>query len=62
MANHALTKKMQTKDFELLEGDNSYLFLNRKNTEVNVNGMKVKQREYLSKGVPIIYEGKRILN
>lgn len=62
VANHALTKKIQTKDFELLEGDNSYLFLNRKSTEVDVNGMKVKQREYLSKGVPIIYEGKRILN
>lgn len=62
VANHALTKKMQTEDFELLEGDNSFLFINRKGTEVDVNGMKVKQREYLSKGVPIIYEGKRILN
>jgi hypothetical protein len=60
--NHALSKKLQTKDYEILEGDHSLLFLNRKSSEVLVNGMKVKSREYLSKGVPILYEGKRILN
>lgn len=60
--SHALTKKMETKDFELLEGEGSLLFINRKDTEVSVNGIKVKRREYLSKGIPIIYEGKRILN
>lgn len=60
--NHALTKKLKTNDYEILEGDNSVLFINNKGTEVTVNGMKVKHREYLSKGVPILYEGKRILN
>lgn len=60
--NHALTKKILNKDYEILEGDNSLLFINRKASEVNVNGMKVKSREYLSKGVPILYEGKRVLN
>lgn len=60
--NHALTKKIQNKDYEILEGDNSLLFINRKASVVDVNGMKVKSREYLSKGVPILYEGKRILN
>lgn len=60
--NHALTKKVKTKDYEILEGDNSVLFINNSSHEVKVNGMKIKHREYLSKGVPIIYEGKRILN
>lgn len=60
--NHALSKKLKTKDFEILEGDSSILFINNKLNEVNVNGLKVKRRQYLSKGVPILYEGKRILN
>lgn len=60
--NHALTKKISRPDFEILEGDNSLLFINRKSAEVVVNGLKVKHREYFSKGVPIIYEGTRILN
>ncbi len=60
--NHALTKKIKTRDYEILEGDNSMLFINNKSSEVMVNGLKVKHREYLSKGVPILYEGKRILN
>jgi hypothetical protein len=60
--NHALTKKIQSPQYEILEGDHSLLFINRKNEEVEINGMKVKHREYLSKGVPIIYEGVRILN
>ena len=59
---HALRKKVKTKDYEILEGDSSLLFINNKSYEVNVNGLKVKHREYLSKGVPILYEGKRILN
>jgi hypothetical protein len=62
IANHALTKKLQTPNYEILEGDQSLLFINRKHNEVIINGMKVKHREYLSKGVPIIYEGERILN
>jgi hypothetical protein len=62
MMNHALTKKIQTKEYEILEGDHSLLFINHKGVEVVVNGMRIKAREYLSKGVPILYEGKRILN
>jgi hypothetical protein len=60
--NHALTKKILTKDYEILEGDNSLLFINYKSSEVLVNGLKIKTRDYFSKGVPIIYEGNRILN
>ena len=60
--NHALTKKIKNKDYEILEGDNSILFINNRSSEVTVNGMRIKHREYLSKGVPILYEGQRILN
>ena len=30
--------------------------------EVTVNGVKVRNREYFSKGVPIILDGRRVLN
>ena len=62
MPTRTLKRKLQTNDFEILEGNSSMLFVNRKKKEVMVNGIKVRKRQYLSKGVPIIYEGKRILN
>lgn len=62
IGSHALTKKIKTKDYEILEGQSSLLFVNLAKNEVEVNSMKVKKREYLSKGVPIILNGKRILN
>ena len=60
--NHALTKKQETMEYEILEGDNSLVFVNKLENAVKVNGIEIKHREYLSKGVPLIYEGKRILN
>ena len=60
--NHALTKKLETKDYELLEGDSSILLINKRDADVEVNGVTVKKREYFSKGVPLLYEKKRILN
>ena len=60
--NHALAKKKVTPEFEILEGNNSILFVNKKKDIVTVNNIEIKRSEYLSKGVPIIYEGKRILN
>jgi type IV secretory pathway VirB9-like protein len=62
IANHAMKQKLKTKDYEILEGEKSLLFINHKEMEVVVNQKKIKRREYLSKGVPIIYEGSRILN
>jgi type IV secretory pathway VirB9-like protein len=62
VASHALTKKIKTKDYEILEGQSSVLFVNNTAQELIVNSIKVKQREYFSKGVPIILNGKRILN
>jgi len=62
VASHALSKKIKTKDYEILEGQSSVLFMNNTTQELIVNSIKVKQREYFSKGVPIILNGKRILN
>jgi type IV secretory pathway VirB9-like protein len=62
VASHALTKKIKTKNYEILEGQSSVLFVNNTAQELIVNSIKVKQREYFSKGVPIILNGKRILN
>ncbi len=62
IASHALTKKIKTKDYEILEGQASILFINNTNKEMVVNNITVKQKEYFSKGVPIIVNGKRILN
>lgn len=59
--NHALTQKTSSPDYDILEGDNSILFINKSPQEVRVNGVKVRNREYFSKGVPILREGKRIL-
>lgn len=60
--SHALTKKIETKSYEILEGQSSILFINKSNQEVMVNNIKVKHKEYFSKGVPILFNGKRILN
>jgi hypothetical protein len=60
--NHALKKKIETTDYEILEGESSLLFINRRATEIDVNGIKVNKREYFSKGVPLLIEKKRILN
>ena len=60
--NHALTKKTSHPSYEILEGDNSILFINKSSEEVLINGQKVKKRDYFSKGVPILMNGSRILN
>ncbi len=62
VGSHALTKKIKTDKYEILEGQSSILFVNSSENEVEVNSIKVKKREYFSKGVPILLNGKRILN
>jgi len=62
LMNHAQTKKAVTESYEIWEGSSSILFVNKSPAEVNVNGIKVKKREYVSKGVPVFLNGKRILN
>lgn len=60
--NHALKERLTHRDYQIMEGENSLLFINRKQKPVTVNGVEVRSREYFSKGVPLMKEGQRILN
>lgn len=59
--NHALTKKLSNLSYDIFEGDNSILFVNKRNQDVTLNDKKVRRSDYFSKGVPLILEGIRIL-
>ncbi|MCT4641231.1 MAG: TrbG/VirB9 family P-type conjugative transfer protein [Bacteriovoracaceae bacterium] len=60
--SHALKSKVNNSSYQILEGQKSILFINKKSNPVIVNNIEVKSKEYFSKGVPIILDGKRILN
>ena len=60
--NHSLKSLIKSKDYEILEGNTSLLFINRGKRKITVNDIEINKKEYLSKGVPIIKDGKRILN
>lgn len=60
--NHAVKERLTTKDYQILEGESSLIFINKQGAPISVNGIKTTDRAYLSKGVPILLEGKRILN
>ena len=60
--NHALKERHSHKDFQIMEGESSLLYINRLDRPVEINGIEVRSREYFSKGVPLIKEGQRIFN
>lgn len=60
--NHALKDRFSHRDYQLMEGENSLLFINKLDSPIKINGIEVKSREYFSKGVPLIREGQRIFN
>jgi len=60
--NHAYKHLKEFEDFEIKEGGASLLVVKKKNKDIVINGVKVERREYFSKGVPLLYEGNRILN
>ena len=62
--NHAMKELVTTPDYQILEGASSILFINKRDGPVTVNGQKVDKdkTDHFSKGVPIIFEGSRILN
>ena len=60
--NHSLKSLVKRQDYEILEGKSSLLFINRSNRKIKVNDIEISKKGYLSKGVPIIKDGKRILN
>ncbi len=60
--NHAFKKFVDKEGFEVLEGSSSILFINKKDRSVRLNEQVVKDKAYISKGVPLILEGTRVLN
>jgi len=52
---------VKNKRFEILEGKTSLTILNKSKKEIQVNGLKVKTKDYFSKGVPIFIDGARVL-
>lgn len=60
--NHAFKKLVDKESFEVLEGSSSILFINKKDRPVRLNEQVVKDKAYISKGVPLILEGTRVLN
>lgn len=60
--NKTFVKKIDNSDLRILEGDSSILLQNKREGPIIVNGKNVEREEYFSKGVPLIIEGKRVLN
>jgi len=60
--NNAFKILKQTPEYDLLEGKSSILFINKKINPVFINQQSVLKQEYFSKGVPLISDGKIILN
>ncbi len=46
--------------FEIWEGSTSLMILNKGKNELEVNGMKIKDKEYFSKGPPLMISGERL--
>lgn len=59
--NHAMKEFVTRPGFEIRQGESSILFIN-KGKPKEVNGILVNKRQYLSKGVPLIINGNRIIN
>jgi hypothetical protein len=56
-------KKIKSEvSFDLFEGTNSLMVVNKSTTAINVNGVEVIAKEYFSKGAPLLVNGLRILN
>jgi hypothetical protein len=48
--------------FVIKEGDTSILIQNKTKNSLEINGLTFKGLEYFSKGIPIIFNGKRVFN
>jgi hypothetical protein len=58
----ALKKVLTTEKFEVYEGEKYIFVINKTAQEIVINKKKIASKEYFSKGIPLIYEGKRIWN
>jgi hypothetical protein len=62
MINTNFRKIKETASFDLFEGNNSIMVVSKKKEGIDVNGVSVVAKEYLSKGVPLFIDGTRVLN
>lgn len=60
--NHAFKTVMDNKAFKLSEGGTSLRFINKLQSPIEVNGIKVERSSFISKGVPIIINNQRVFN
>lgn len=60
--NTSLKSIVRNSNYEIFQGASSILFVNKKKIATRVNEFDVESKIYLSKGIPIFVEGKRILN
>ena len=60
--NHGFKKAVVKEEYEVLEGSSSMMFINKMDRPVRLNEQIVESKAYVSKGVPLMLEGKRILN
>lgn len=60
--NKTMHEKYSSNEFRILEGDSSSMLINNQDKSIMVNEVSVTRKQYLGKGMPIIVNGKRILN
>jgi type IV secretory pathway VirB9-like protein len=60
--NSNFRKIKETESYEVFEGVTSLMLVNKSKKPINVNGNEVIDKEYFSKGIPLMIEGHRTLN
>jgi type IV secretory pathway VirB9-like protein len=60
--NHAMRKRLETREYRIMEGSTSIAVINKKSSPLRVNGKQISKKGYFSKGVPLFINSKRILN
>jgi len=59
--NHAMKLLKTYPEFEIWEGSTSLMLVNRSKNMIEANGIKIKDKEYFSKGTPLFVGGVRLL-
>ena len=59
---HVLKKVVTTNEYDIFEGQESVMFVSKTAIETSINGVKVKNSSFFSKGVPLLRDGVRIFN
>ena len=59
---HVLRKAVSKNEYDIFEGEESVMFVNKAANETKINGVLVKSSSFFSKGVPLLKDGVRIYN